>query len=107
MRYFPAPCGIEEFSPALKAIRIGLEFGLFTFDFIIIEAAIAILALKTKTRFIFVCFTPGGGSAYPESINRTEISRRHAILDGELKGARRADRVGIIFYSNVNLTYLT
>ena len=114
VRYFPAPCGIEEYSPALKPIRIGQEPGLFAFDFIIIEAAIAILTQKTKTRFVFLSFTPGGNSVYPESINRTDVSCRRPILDGELKGARRVHHVGIIFRfqckfidSFHNLTYLT
>ena len=104
MWYFPALCGIEEYSPALKPIRIGLESGLFTFDFIIIEAAIAILTCETKTRFVFVSFTPGGGSAFPESINRTDASRRPAILDRELKGATPTPREGKIFGFNVILS---
>ena len=65
---------------------------------------IAILTLKTKTRFVFVSFSPGDESVYPEYINRTDISRRRAILDGELKGVGHAHRVGIIFDSNVNLS---
>ena len=74
VRYFPALCGIKEYSLALKPLRLSQESGLFTFDFIIIEAAIAILTLKTKTRFVFVSFTPGGDSVYPKSINRTDAS---------------------------------
>ena len=98
MWYFPAPCGIKEYSLELKPIRIGQESGLFTFDFIIFGAAIAILALKTRTRFVFVVFTPGGGSEYPESINRTDVSRRQRHF---VPGAERSKMYGKIFDSNV------
>ena len=69
-RYNLGPCVIFQHcavskNTVLKPIRLSLECGLFTFDFIIIEAAIAILTLKTKTRLFFVSFTPGGDSVYP------------------------------------------